>query len=300
MKSMKHIYNILLVILLVLLSGCTNLPLPEENITTEGSTWEGTVSDYDQFDFDMVPEYSGEAAVTIHNNVPFFTKEDISDIPFETYSPLDSLGRCGIAYANICKEIMPEEERGEIGSVKPTGWKQAKYDMTVTGMDSPYLYNRCHLIAFELAGENANECNLITGTRYMNINGMLPYENQVAKYVRTTGHHVLYRATPMFYDDELVARGVLIEAASVEDNDCIFCVYCYNVEPGVTINYSDGSSKGPEFTRSDDSNNTVYWTEGGSCYHTNKNCSSLAKSKNIKSGTLSDCPKEKLCSLCED
>ena len=310
MKKLKLLT--LSIFLLLFSSGCTQTPVTSEGITetpvtTEVKAWEGSTSDYDSFDISMVPEYDGNPAAIIHDNVPFFTTEEISDIPFETYSPLDELGRCQTAYANICKELMPTEEREGIGYIKPTGWKQAKYDTKVTGMDSPYLYNRCHLIAFELAGENANEQNLITGTRYMNVSGMLPYENQVAKYVRQTGHHVLYRVTPVFAGDELVVRGVLIEAASVEDNDCIFCVYCYNVCPGVTIDYQTGDSEGPEFTGSDvrneepvvhDETGLFYWTENGNCYHKDKNCSSLKNSKNIESGSMEDCPKEKACKLC--
>ena len=165
---------------------------------------------------------------------------DMTTTAFENYSDLDSLGRCGVAYANICKDIMPTEERGKIGMIKPSGWHTVKYDV----IKDRYLYNRCHLIGYQLAGENANPKNLITGTRYLNVEGMLPFENLVADYVNNTGNHVLYRVTPMFSGSNLVANGVLIEAKSVEDNGggILFNVYCYNVQPGVGINYENGDS----------------------------------------------------------
>ena len=187
-----------------------------------------------------IPEYSGTPYVAINNNVPFFSETDYTTDAFETYSDLDSLGRCGVAYANICVEIMPTEERGSIGSVKPTGWHTVKYDC----VDGKYLYNRCHLIGFQLAGENANEKNLITGTRYLNVDGMLPFENLVADYVKETQNHVLYRVTPIFEGENLVASGILMEAYSVEDNGegITFCTYCYNVQPGIVIDYATGDS----------------------------------------------------------
>ena len=173
--------------------------------------------------------------------MPEFDASDLTRTdPFETYSDLDSLGRCGVAYANICVELMPTEEREPIGQVKPTGWHTAKYD----GVDGKYLYNRCHLIGFQLAGENANEKNLITGTRYMNTQGMLPFENKVADYVKSTGNHVLYRVTPVFEGSDLVAQGVQMEAYSVEDQGegVCFNVFCYNAQPGVGIEYASGES----------------------------------------------------------
>ena len=192
------------------------------------------------FSLDQVPAYSGQAYAAVHDNEPYFTADEDTLDPFETYSDLDSLGRCGVAYANICKELMPTEKRESIGQVKPSGWQTAKYDF----VDGQYLYNRCHLIGFQLAGENANEKNLITGTRYLNVQGMLPFENLVADYVKETGNHVLYRVTPVFEGDELVARGVLMEARSVEDegDGVLFCVWAYNVQPGVTIDYATGKS----------------------------------------------------------
>ena len=189
---------------------------------------------------DEIPAYSGQAAIEINQNVPGFTESDYTTEAFEQYSPLDGLGRCGIAYACVGEEIMPTEERGAIGMVKPSGWHTVKYDF----IDGKYLYNRCHLIAYMLSGENANTENLITGTRYMNTEGMLPYENQVADYVHDTGNHVLYRVTPLYEGDNLVASGVEIEASSVEDKgkSLSFHVYCYNVQPGVTIDYATGDS----------------------------------------------------------
>jgi DNA-entry nuclease len=191
-----------------------------------------------------IPEYSGQAYAVINNNVPYFEDEDKQTQSFERYSDLDSLGRCGVAYANVSRELMPTEERGEIGNIKPSGWKQAKYEGLVDA-NPPYLYNRCHLIAYCLTAENANEKNLITGTRYMNVTGMLPFEEKVAKYLDTYDNHVLYRVTPIFEGNNLVASGVLMEAYSVEDEGkgICFCVYCYNVQPGVKINYKTGESE---------------------------------------------------------
>ena len=187
-----------------------------------------------------VPEFSGEPYVLINGGVPFFTAEELTDKSFESYSELDELGRCGVAVASIGRDIMPTEDRGDINSVKPSGWVSVKYDCISGG----YLYHRCHLIGFQLTGENANEKNLITGTQYLNIEGMLDFENMIADYVEETGNHVLYRVTPIYEGYELVARGVLMEAVSVEDGgDGIqFNVYCYNNQPGVVINYFDGTS----------------------------------------------------------
>lgn len=201
---------------------------------------EDLVNNNSYVSLDAIPAYDGKAYVAVNNNEPFFTDSDITTTAFENYSDLDSLGRCGVAYANICKDIMPTEERGKIGMIKPSGWHTVKYDV----IKDRYLYNRCHLIGYQLAGENANPKNLITGTRYLNVEGMLPFENLVADYVNNTGNHVLYRVTPMFSGSNLVANGVLIEAKSVEDNGggILFNVYCYNVQPGVGINYENGDS----------------------------------------------------------
>lgn len=203
-----------------------------------GSGYAGTYSA--AFDISSVPEYSGNPYYVVNGNVPFFTENDMTTDPFEYYSDLDSLGRCGVAYANVCIDIMPTEERGEIGMVKPSGWHTVKYD----NVDGKYLYNRCHLIGYQLAGENANEKNLITGTRYMNVDGMLPFENMVDDYAEETDNHILYRVTPVFEGNNLLASGVLMEAKSVEDggSGIEFCVYCYNVQPGIVIDYATGDS----------------------------------------------------------
>lgn len=188
-----------------------------------------------------IPAFSGEAYVAINGNVPFFTREEYTADSYEFYSELDSLGRCGVAEACIGLDIMPTEDRGSIGSVKPSGWHSVKYDI----VDGKYLYNRCHLIGFQLAGENANPKNLITGTRYLNIEGMLPFENLVADYVQETENHVLYRVTPIFEGEELVARGVVMEGWSVEDDGdgVCFCIFAYNAQPGITIDYTTGESQ---------------------------------------------------------
>ncbi len=190
-----------------------------------------------------IPDYSGNAYVNLNAGQPDFSAKDKKKTKaFETYSKLDSLGRCGAACANICPEIMPTEERGSIGQVKPSGWHTVKYRDLI---DGNYLYNRCHLIGYQLAGENANEKNLITGTRYLNVEGMLPFEDLVAEYVKKTGNHVLYRVTPVFQGKNLVASGVEMEAWSVEDSGSGVCfhVYCYNVQPGIVIDYASGESK---------------------------------------------------------
>lgn len=192
----------------------------------------------------MVPEWDGEAAwVELNGNEPMFDTADLSRTDaFETYSDLDGLGRCGAAYANICTELQPTEARGEIGNVKPSGWHTVRYNDLISGN---YLYNRCHLIGFQLAGENDNEKNLITGTRYLNIDGMLDFENMIDDYVEETGNHVLYRVTPWFEGDELVCRGLTMEARSVEDGGegvCFF-VWAYNCQPGIEIDYATGESR---------------------------------------------------------
>ena len=190
-----------------------------------------------------IPEYTGEPYVCINDNVPFFTEEEKTKDTFESYSELDNLGRCGVAFANVSRELMPTGKRGKIGSVKPSGWRQAKYEGLIDS-DPPFLYNRCHLIAYCLTAENANEENLITGTHYMNVEGMLPFEEQVAKYLDRNDTQVLDRVTPVFEGDNLVAGGVLMEAYSVEDDGegISFCVYCYNVQPGIAIDYATGKS----------------------------------------------------------
>jgi DNA-entry nuclease len=201
---------------------------------------EGTVSAQPTVSLAELPAYDGTPYVELNGNVPAFDESDFTTNSFETYSPLDALGRCGAAYANIGRDLMPTEKRGNISSVKPSGWVQAQYDF----VDGKALYNRCHLIGYQLTGENANEGNLITGTRYLNVEGMLPFENMVTDYIKETGNHVLYRVTPVYDGSDLVAQGVQMEAESVEDRGDGICynVFCYNVQPGVTIDYATGES----------------------------------------------------------
>lgn len=191
-----------------------------------------------EFDFSALPPYSGDPYISVCGGDPDFSEDEITSVSFEYYSELDALGRCGVCIASVGQDIMPTEKRGSIGQVKPTGWHTVKYDF----VDGKYLYNRCHLIGFQLTGENANKRNLITGTRYLNVEGMLPFENMVADYVKETGNHVMYRVTPIFVGDELLARGVHIEAESVEDggDGIMFNVFCYNVQPGVVLDYATG------------------------------------------------------------
>ncbi len=198
-------------------------------VGTDSADWRATL-----------PEYSDSPYVIVNNNEPFFTENDMTASSFEYYGELDELGRCTVAYASIGKDLMPTEKRGSIGSVKPTGWHTVKYDI----VDGKYLYNRCHLIGYQLTAENANKNNLITGTRYLNVDGMLLFENMVADYIKETNNHVLYRVTPIFTGDNLLADGVLMEAKSVEDNGegITYNVFCYNVQPGVKIDYATGDS----------------------------------------------------------
>ena len=221
-------------------------PAPsEEPEATSGAPSEVPSSASEVF-IDGIPAFSGDPYIAINGNEPSFTSDEITTDSFETYSPLDSLGRCGVAFACIGTDLMPTEDRGSIGQVKPTGWHTVKYDC----VDGKYLYNRCHLIGFQLSGENANERNLITGTRFMNVDGMLPFENMVADYVKETGNHVMYRVTPYYDGNNLLANGVQVEAMSVEDDGdgILFNVYVYNAQPGVAIDYATGDS----------------WLEGGS------------------------------------
>ncbi len=198
-------------------------------------------SEPEEYDY---PSFNGEPSVQINGNKPLFTEDQMVPESFEEYSDLDDLGRCGAAFACVGQDLMPTEERGSIGEVHPSGWQVAKYD----GIEGNYLYNRCHLIAYSLTAENANEKNLITGTSYMNREGMNPYEILVANYVRDTGNHVLYRVTPIFEEDNLIASGVTMEAQSIEDDEICFYVYCFNVQPGITIDYATGDTSGPEYT----------------------------------------------------
>lgn len=233
MMYMKKILAILLVISTAALSACTFSFT--DNSANQNSKESPAI-------LNSIPEYSGKAYVELDGNNPSFTdKEKLNVKSFETYSKLDSLGRCGVAYANISTDILPSKKRESISSVKPTGWVQHEYAFVEDG----HLYNRCHLIAHMLTGEDANERNLITGTRYMNTEGMLPFEKKVHNYILTTKNHVLYRVTPIFDGKNLVADGVRMEAWSVEDNGRGICynVFCYNVQPGVMITYANGNSK---------------------------------------------------------
>ncbi len=237
----------------VLISGCGKLPeldkladlefIEETEPEILQGTPEGSILSWNGED--VIPAYSGTPWAEVHGNSPYFSEGARDPDVFESYSDLDDLGRCGQAYANICETLMPMEERGQIGQVKPSGWHTVKYPEQISDL---YLYNRCHLIGFQLAGENANEKNLVTGTRYLNIEGMLPFENEIADHVHETKHHVLYRVTPVFLDDDLVCRGVEMEAMCIEDNGktngsgVCFHVFAYNVQPGIGINYATGES----------------------------------------------------------
>lgn len=200
----------------------------------------GDTAEQGSIDLSNIPEYNGEPYIAVNGNVPFFEDTEVTATSFEEYSDLDNLGRCGVAMASVGQDIMPTEERGSIGQIKPAGWHTVKYGC----VDGKYLYNRCHLLGYQLTGENANERNLITGTRYLNVDGMLPFENMVADYVMETGNHVMYRVTPIYTGNNLVADGVLMEGYSVEDQGegITFCVYVYNVQPGVRIDYATGDS----------------------------------------------------------
>lgn len=216
-------------------SSTTTTVIPTTSTTT-------TVAPKDEvFDLADVPAYSGEPVAVVHGNIPYFTEDDYTTEGFETYASLDTLGRCGVAYACVCLETMPTEPRGDIGSVKPTGWHSVQYSCVNGGS----LYNRCHLLGWQLTGEDANKSNLITGTRYLNEEGMLPFENMIADHIKEKDIHVLYRVTPIFEGDNLLASGVLMEGWSVEDEGetVCFCVYAYNVQPDIEIDYATGESK---------------------------------------------------------
>ena len=262
-KQIEKIISTLIVIIFIIASWVINKQennntenqLNETNITTEqaqtienvntnttqnlsSETQKENTGENITYNLSKIPEYTDKIYTEINNNIPYFEEKEHTTKAFENYSQLDNLKRCGVAYANICKEIMPTEKRGDISNVKPTGWKQTKYD-------GKFLYNRCHLIGYQLAGENANELNLITGTNYFNVEGMLPFENKVAEYIeKNNNNHVLYRVTPDFKGDNKVASGVEMEAYSVEDNGrgISFNVYVYNVQPRITINYQTGES----------------------------------------------------------
>ena len=229
-KQLKQILALIVILIGVILAYFYNSENIEKNNTEKETV---TYSNLNE-----IPEYKNEIYVIINNNIPYFDESDYTTDAFEKYSDLDEKGRCGVAYANICTEIMPTGERGDIRDVEPTGWKQEKYD-------GEYLYNRCHLIGYQLAGENANERNLITGTRYFNVQGMLPFESEVADYIdNNPNNHVLYRVTPIFEGNNLLAKGVQIEAYSVEDEGKGVCfnVFVYNVQPEIHIDYATGEN----------------------------------------------------------
>jgi len=233
-KNIKQLITLLILLICVIIAYFYGTSNNTEN-TLSNTVKNETVTYYS---INEIPEYTDKIYVTINNNIPYFDEEDYTTESFEIYSKLDNLGRCGVAYANICTEIMPIKEREDISEVYPTGWIQEEYD-------GEYLYNRCHLIGHQLAGENANELNLITGTRYFNVSGMLPFENKVDDYIeKNENNHVLYRVTPIFGGDNLVASGVQMEAYSVEDNgkEVCFNVFVYNVQPGINIDYATGKS----------------------------------------------------------
>ena len=255
----KRLFSLIISLLLLLsmLSGCDLVVSPDSQEVRLDFSSEGLGVRIGEFYIDLneflpqdqqiftggtetVSSYTGKAYTPVNDNIPFFTEEEITDRSFEFYEDLDSLGRCGPATASIGRDLMPTQKRESIREVHPSGWQSVQYDW----VDGKSLYNRCHLIGFQLAGENANEKNLITGTRSLNIHGMLPFENMVADYVKETGNHVMYRVTPVFSGRNLVADGVLMEGLSVEDqgDGITFCVFAYNQEPGVTIDYATGDN----------------------------------------------------------
>ena len=270
MKHIKLLVTGLLLSLTLLFGGCS----PDSSSESPSQTSDREAS----YNLESIPEYTGDPYVVINENVPFFTESDFTEEAFETYSDLDELGRCGAAFANVGKETMPTEERGQIGMIKPSGWQTVKYNC----VDGKYLYNRCHLIGYQLSAENANEKNLITGTRYLNVSGMLPFENMVADYIKNTGNHVLYRITPIYQDKNLVASGVLMEAQSVEDDTIRFCVYCYNVQPGIQIDYATGKSSlaagSEEASKAPDQEATYILNENSKKIHT-PDCPSVQDTK---------------------
>lgn len=272
MKKLRRI--VIFLVMCVVLLGCQS---PKK-------TTQPTIT------LDEIPTYSGKAYVEINGNVPEFSEEDKSQTKsFENYSQLDKWGRCGVAFANIGKDLMPTDKRGNIGQIKPSGWHTVKYD----NVDGKYLYNRCHLIGFQLTGENANEKNLITGTRYMNVEGMLPFENMVADYVKETENHLLYRVTPIFEGDNLVANGVQMEAMSVEDKgkDIEFNVFVYNVQPGIHIDYLTGESYLEGETQKSVLGTFVIGNKNSKVYH-NPDCKNLPAKKNqIKFNNASEAQK---------
>ncbi len=240
MKRFRPMILSLCLFLCLLLSACQRVGLGQAPVSETASA----------LSLEEIPDFSGTPYIVLEDNRPDFSEEELTTVSFETYSPLDSLGRCGVAYANIGTDLMPDDERGDISQIEPSGWHSVEYDC----VDGGYLYNRCHLIGYQLSGENANAENLITGTRYFNVEGMLPFEEMVSDYVTETSYHVLYRVTPIYEGDNLVASGVRMEALSVEDGGegVCFDVYVYNCQPGVSIDYATGESW-QTFSSSDES-----------------------------------------------
>ena len=273
---MKKQFKLLAIIvsLLLLLCGCdvtfTN------DIDGQNALFIG-ITDTKVASLDDVPEFSDEPYVIINDNKPYFSENDLTTIAYESYSPLDALGRCGVAVACVGVEIMPTEERGAIGMIKPSGWHTVKYD----NVDGKYLYNRCHLIGYQLTGENANNQNLITGTRYLNIEGMLPFENLIADYVKETENHVIYRVTPIYIGDNLLASGVQLEAISVEDSgkEICFNVFAYNAQPDIVIDYATGDSHHKNnITENEEISVTYVINKNSKKFHL-PDCSSLLNTK---------------------
>lgn len=279
----KRIRLLLLCVIMACCSACGNVEivLEDDPVIEHAATLE------------EIPDYTDEPYAVIHNNEPSFTEEDYTEESYEYYSDLDELGRCGVVIANIGQDLMPTEDRESIGQVKPSGWHTVKYD----NVDGKYLYNRCHLIGFQLSGENANKKNLITGTRYMNVDGMLPFENMVADYVKETGNHVLYRVTPVFEGDNLLASGVQIEAWSVEDEGDGICfnVFVYNVQPGIEIDYATGESWEAAVGEDSDVKATYILNTSNKKFH-KEDCSSVssmkASNKEEYTGTRADLIKQ--------
>ena len=310
--KLKKTLSLLLVLVLAtsMLCGCqietVNDVLDEMLPTQETISTSNEISNNTETKL-LASEYDGEPFAVINNNIPFFSEEDKkSTVAFETYSELDSLGRCGVAYANICKELMPTEKRESLSSVTPSGWKNKKYDF----VDGGWVYNRAHIIGFQLAGEQANELNLITGTRYFNVDGMLTFENMVADYVKEDGGHVLYRVTPVYEGNNLVAEGVIMEGWSVEDSGESICfnVFCYNVQPGVEIDYKTGDNWLKEENKESNGvteNNIIYILNINSKKFHKENCNSVSsiseKNKRVQKDNRENLLKQgyKPCGSCK-
>lgn len=277
MGGFKQFYSRILILLLagaLLCSGCAGTAgtqdaelSPSGSLSVSGTPAEENPS----------AVWNGQPYAAVNGNVPGFSEKDLTAASFESYSELDSLGRCGTAFACLGQDLMPRGERGYISGIHPTGWHSVQYDF----IDGKNLYNRCHLIGWQLSGEDANRKNLITGTRYMNVEGMLPFENMVADYIKETGCHVLYRVTPVFQGSNLVADGVLMEAMSVEDQgeSISFCVFVPNVQPGVSIDYSDGSSRPADSQSSPENEEAIYIVNTNTRRFHLPSCSSVKEMK---------------------